>query len=89
MIKDKILLQKYKEIREKIKNSIKKEFDSETVRNEKYLKAKIKSCNRKIYTNFHNNKILKEGSPFICLSVWSKWSILFLELVKVIIFKYF
>ena len=69
MIKDKILLEKYKEIREKVKNSIKKEFDSETVRNEKYLKAKIKSCNRKIDTNFHNNKILKKGSQFICLSV--------------------
>ena len=35
----------------------------------KYLKAKIKSYNGKINTNFHDNKIPKEGSQFICLSV--------------------
>ena len=33
--------------------------------NEKYLKAKMKSYNGKITTNFHNNKIPKEGSKFI------------------------
>ena len=54
---------------EKVKNSIKKEFDSEPVYNEKYLKAKIKSYNGKISTNFHDNKIPKEGSQLICLSV--------------------
>ena len=54
---------------EKVKNSIKKEFDSEPVYNEKYLKAKIKSCNGKINTNLHNNKIPKEGSRCICLSL--------------------
>ena len=37
--------------------------------NEKYLKAKVKSYNGKINKNFHNNKIPKEGSQFICLSV--------------------
>ena len=31
----------------KIKNSIKKEFDSEPIQNEKYLKAKIKSFREK------------------------------------------
>ena len=36
---------------------------------EKYLKAKIKSYNGIINTNFHNNKIPKESSQFICLSV--------------------
>ena len=54
---------------EKLKNSLKKEFDSEPVYNEKYLKAKIKSYNGKISTNFHDNKIPKEGSQLICLSV--------------------
>ena len=48
---------------------IKKEFDSEPVYNEKYQKAKIKSYNVKINTNFHKNKIPKEDSQFICLSV--------------------
>ena len=37
--------------------------------NEKYLKAKVKSYNGKINKNFHNNKIPKEGSQFICLSL--------------------
>ena len=45
---------------EKVKNSIK---------TQKYVKAKIKSYNGKINTDFHNNKIAKEGSQFICLSV--------------------
>ena len=46
----------------KLKNSITKEFDSEPVCTEKYLKAKVKSYNGKINTNFHNNKMPKEGS---------------------------
>ena len=43
LIKDDELLEKYNEIWEKVKNIIKKEFDSEAVYNEKYLKVKIKS----------------------------------------------
>ena len=35
----------------------------------KSLDTGIKSYNRKIDTNFHNNKIPKEGSQCICLSV--------------------
>ena len=37
----------------------KKEFDSEPVYYEKYLKAKIESNNGKINTNFHDNKKAK------------------------------
>ena len=44
----------------------KKYFDSEPVHNEKYLKAEIKSYNGKINTNFHSNKMPKEGSELIC-----------------------
>ena len=69
MIKDDELLEKYNKIWEKVKNSIKKELDSEPVYKEKYLKAKAKSYNGKIKTNFHNNKIPKVGSQSICLSV--------------------
>ena len=47
----------------------KKNFGSKPVYNEKYIKTKIKSCNGKINTNFHNDKIPKEGSQCICLSV--------------------
>ena len=53
---------------EKVSSNIKKEFDSEHVYNEKYLKTKIKSYKRKINANLYSNKIPK-GSQCICLSV--------------------
>ena len=59
----------HNEIWENVRNSIKKEFHSEPVYNEKYLRTKIKSYKRKINTNFHNNKISNESSECICLSV--------------------
>ena len=70
LIKDE-LLEKYNEIWRKVKSSIKKEFDIEPIYNEKYLKPKLKCFNGKTITNFHDNKILKEGSQFVCLSVIS------------------
>ena len=69
LIKDYELLEKYIEIWEKIGNILKKEFDCETVCQEKYLKAKIKSYNGKIKINFHDNETPREGSQCICLSV--------------------
>ena len=68
-IKDQKLLEKYDQICKKVSNIIKKEFDSNPVYNENYIKTKIKSYNGKINTNFHNNKITKEGCQCICLSV--------------------
>ena len=55
LIKNNELLEKYNKFWEIVKNSIKKEFYSEPVYNEKYLKAKIKSYNGKINTDLHNN----------------------------------
>ena len=86
LIKDK-LLEIHNKIWEKVKSSLKKEFDSEPVYNEKYLKAKIKSYNGKVNTNFHNNKIPNEGSQFICLSVILINSVF--KKVKIFIFKCF
>ena len=71
----------------KIKSSPKKEFDSEPVYNEKYLKAKIQSYNGKIRTNFYSNKIPKEDSQYICLSIILIDSVL--EQVKFNILKCF
>ena len=71
LIKDEKLLEKYNEICKKVSNIIKKEFDSNHVYNEKYIKIKIKSYNGKINTNFDNNEIQKEGSQCICPSVIS------------------
>ena len=65
LMKDEKLLKKYNEIRKKVGSIIKKEFYSKL----KYLKTKIKSYNRKINTNFHNNKIPKQDSQCICLPV--------------------
>ena len=59
LIKEDELLEKHNEIWEKVKNSIKKEFNSDPVYSENYLKAKIKG----------SNKIPKEGSKFTGLSV--------------------
>ena len=69
LIKDEKLLGKYNKIWKKVSNIIKTEFDSKLAYNEKNLKTKIKSYNGKINANFHNNKIPKEGSQCICLSV--------------------
>ena len=59
LTKDAELLEKYNETREKVKNSTKKEFESEPVFTDKYLKAKLKSYQGKINTNFHENEISK------------------------------
>ena len=48
---------------------VSKKIDNEPVYNKKYLKDQVNSYNGKININFHNNKIPKEGSQYICLSV--------------------
>ena len=62
LIKDEELFEKYNKTWEKVKNSLKKDFDGEPVYNKQYLKAKIKSYKGKINTVFYNNKIKNEGS---------------------------
>ena len=59
----------YNEICDKVSNTIEKGFDSDPVYNEKYLKPKTKSSEGKISKNFYGNKMPKEGSQCICLSV--------------------
>ena len=68
LIKDDELLERYNEIWKNVKDSFKSEF-RKPVNNKKYLKAKIKYYKEKINTSFHNNKIPKEDSQCICLSV--------------------
>ena len=65
LIKDYELLKKCNEIWEKVRCSIKKEFDSESVYNEKYLRTNIKLYKGNINTNFYNNKIPKQGSSVL------------------------
>ena len=50
---------KYNEIWNKVRNRTKKEFDSQPVYKENYLKTEIKSNEGKINTNICGNKIPK------------------------------
>ena len=67
LMKDNKLLEKHNKVWEKVKSSLKKEFDSEPVCNGKYLNVKIKSYKQKINTNIVNNKMPKEGSQSVIL----------------------
>ena len=69
LIEDDELLEEYNETGDKVYNSVKKEFDNGPVYNNIYLRIKIKSYEDKINTIFHYDKMLKEGSHWICLSV--------------------
>lgn len=68
-MKDDESLEKYNKTLNKVSNSTKKGSDSERVYNEKYLKNKIKSYKGKISINFCDDRIPKEDSHCICLSV--------------------
>ena len=69
LVNDKEMLEKYFGIWNKIKGLIKKEFNSEPVYNDKYIKTKIKIYNNKVYKNFQHNKITKDNEYCARLSV--------------------
>ena len=69
LIKCDELLEKYNKILDKVSKCMKKGFDCEPVYNGKYLKTKIKHYESKVSKNFHDDRIPKEGFPFICLSL--------------------
>ena len=69
LTKEDELLEKYNKTSDKVSNFMKKEFGSEPVYNEKYLKTKVKSFEVKISTNFHSDKVPKESPQCICLLV--------------------
>ena len=80
LIKDDELPEKCNKIWDKVTNIILQHiiliyFSSEPVYNEKFLKTKIKSDKGKINTNFHDDKISKECSRCIFLSVILIYSI--------------
>ena len=68
LIKNDKYLEKYNEILDKVSNTIKKEFDSKPVYNEKYIKSfKIKSFEGKINIIFHSKKYQKKVlNVFVC-----------------------
>ena len=56
---------KQDEIWDKVKDLIKKQFESEQVYNDKYIKTKMKLYNNKMYTSFQSNKIQKDDELYL------------------------
>ena len=69
LVLHKKLLIKYNEIWNKVSNLFQKEFDSEPVYNDKYIKTKINLHNNNINTNSYDNKIPEEDVRCVCFYV--------------------
>ena len=69
LVNNKKILEKYNKIWNKTKSLFTKEFNSEPLYNDKYIKTKIKVYDNRIYTNFQNNIIAKDNEYCACLSV--------------------
>ena len=69
LIRNNEMLEKYNGIWDKVNNTIKKEFYSEPVYNEKYVSNKIKSYEGEINTILSEDLIPKEGSQCNFLSI--------------------
>ena len=70
LIEDDDLCEKFNTIRDKVSSDIKKEFDSEPVYNQIFLKTKIKSYGDDV-TDFYDKEIPKVNSNHTCLAVIS------------------
>ena len=68
MVKYDDVLDKYKEIWEKIKNKLSIKFHSMPVYDEKYLKAKVREFNGVIKANLLGNNIPKENKHYTCIA---------------------
>ena len=70
LIEDDGLCEKFDTIRNKVSSDIKREFDSEPVYNQNFLKTKIKSYGDDV-TDFYDKEIPKVNSNHTCLAVIS------------------
>ena len=68
IIKDDDVLDKYNEIRDKIKERLNIKFHSILVYHEKYIKAKVIEFNDVIKTNFLGDEIPKESMYYTCIA---------------------
>ena len=68
IIKDDYVLDKYNEIRDKIKERLNIKFHSILVYDEKYIKAKVIEFNDVIKTNFLGDGIPKESMYYTCIA---------------------
>ena len=69
LIKNDKFIDKYNETWDKVSTVVRKGFDSEPAYNNIFLKSKTKPYERKVNANFNEDKVLKECSQCICLSV--------------------
>ena len=69
-IEDKSVNLKCTEIWIKMKNSLNVKFYSQPIYDDKYKKAKVKTCNNMINTLFSENKILKERNHLYCSNLY-------------------
>ena len=76
LVNHKEILEKYNKIWNKTKSLFKKEYNSEPVYNNKFIKTKVKIYNDRVYTNFQYNKITKDNEYCKFLSVILLHSIL-------------
>ena len=70
LIEDDGLCEKFNTISDKVSSDIKREFDSEPVYNQNFLKTKIKSYGDDV-TDFYDKEIPKVNSNHTCLAVIS------------------
>ena len=68
MIKNDDVLDKYGEIWDKVKNTLKIKFHSMPVYDEKYMKVKVREFNGVIKTTFLSDKIPKESMHYFCIA---------------------
>ena len=67
LIKDDEVCEKYKQIQNVIKNKIGIKFHSETIYEQKYLKAKVREFDGNLRTNFLGNGVPKQNKYYTCI----------------------
>ena len=68
VVKDDMRLNKYKEIWDKIKETLSIKFHSMPVYDENYVKVNIRQLNGAVKTNFLGDKIPKESMHYTCIA---------------------
>ena len=79
MVKNEDMLDKYKEIWDKIKNKLNAKFHSMSVYDEKYIKAKVREFDGVIKTNFLDDKVPKENKHYTCTAWITTESVIRME----------
>ena len=84
MIKNDDVLNKYEEIWDKVKNTLKIKFHSMPAYDEKYMKVKVREFNGVIKTTFLGDKIPKESMHYFCIVCITIDSVMKMEKKRII-----